>query len=475
MSERFDVVVLGGGPAGEVAVNTLLKAGKRIALVESELIGGECTNWGCIPSKTLLRPAELHGQSRRAAGIHTLELDWPDLSDYRDYIVSNHDDTKRIAGYEKRGVTVIKAAGEIAGPGRVEADGRSLEAEAVVVATGAEAVIPAIPGLAECGYWTNREVTALTEIPKSAVFIGGGVVAVELSQFLARFGCAVTIVQGPPRLADREDPQIGELLGKILEGDGIRLVLGRRAVAVHSDGDEKVVELDDGGEARGAEIVVATGRRPRTRGIGLVSVGVEPSPRGIEVDERCRAADGVWAIGDVTGIAMFTHVGKYQGRIAAMDILGRPARADYRAVPRVVFTDPELAAVGMSEQAAKETGIDAVTATIDVPKSVARAFTYEREPRGTFSITVDRERQVVVGAWAVAPLASEWIHTLVLAIRAEVPIAVLNDTIAQFPTFSEAFGYALRSLPDQEVLLAQDFCAHPYQAEEPAGVGAAQA
>jgi dihydrolipoamide dehydrogenase len=238
-------------------------------------------------------------------------------------------------------------------------------------------------------------------------------------------------------------------------------VLGRRAVAVRADGGEKVVELDDGGEARGAEIVVATGRRPRTRDIGLETVGVEPNPRGIEVDERCRAADGVWAIGDVTGGAMFTHVGKYQGRIAAMDILGRPAHADYRAVPRVTFTDPELAAVGMSEQAAKDAGIDAVTATIDIPTSVARAYTYEREPRGTFSVTIDRERQVVVGAWAVAPLAGEWIHTLVLAIRAEVPIAVLKDTIPQFPTFSEAWGYALRALPDEDTLVPADFGAHP--------------
>jgi len=473
MRERVDVVVLGGGPAGEVAVNTLLKAGKRIALVESELIGGECTNWGCIPSKTLLRPAELHGQAARAAGVRTPDLDWPDLSDYRDYIVSNHDDTRRIAGYEQRGVTVVKAAGRIAGPGRVEAGVHSFDADAIVVATGAEPVIPPIPGLAESGYWTNREVTALTELPESAVFIGGGAVAVELSQFLARFGCQVTIVQGPPRLADREDPRIGELLGGILEQDGVRLVLGRRAVAVRTDGGEKVVELDDGGEARGAEIVVATGRRPRTQDIGLETVGVEPGPRGIEIDDRCRAADGVWAVGDVTGIAMFTHVAKYQGRIAALDILRKPARADYRAVPRVVFTDPELAAVGLSEQQAKEAGIDAVTATIDIPTSVARAYTYEREPTGTFSVTVDRERQVVVGAWAVAPLASEWIHTLVLAIRAEVPIAVLNDTIAQFPTFSEAFGYALRSLPDEDLLLPQDFCATPFQAEKPATVGAA--
>ena len=303
-------------------------------------------------------------------------------------------------------------------------------------------------------------MTATKEIPTSAVFIGGGVVAVELSQFLARFGTKVTIVQGPPRLADREDPQISELLGKILEEDGIELRLGRRAVAVREEAGEKVVELDDGTTARGAEVVVATGRRPRTQDIGLETVGIEPGQRGIEIDERCRAADGVWATGDVTGVAMFTHVAKYQARIACADILGREAYADYRAVPRVVFTDPEVAAVGMTEGQAREAGIDAVTSTIDLPTSVARSYTYERDPRGTFSVTVDRQRGVLVGAWAVAPLASEWIHTAVLAIRAEIPVAVLNDTIAQFPTFSEAFGYALRALPGEDLLVPADFCAH---------------
>lgn len=470
MSERFDAVVLGAGPAGEVAANTLLKAGKKVALVEQELIGGECTNWGCIPSKTLLRPTELRGQSTRAAGVGTPELDWPELSRYRDYMVSSHDDTRKVARYEERGVTVVKEAGRIAGRGRVETETRVLEAEAIVVATGADAVIPPIPGLADVAYWTNREVTALTDLPDSVVFIGGGVVSVELSQFLARFGVRVTIVQGPPRLADREDPRIGALLGEILEADGVRLVLGKRAVGVREEDGEKVVALDDGGDARGAQIVVATGRRPRTEGIGLETVGIEPSPRGVPVDERCRAADGVWAIGDVTGVAMFTHVGKYQGRIAATDILGKPARADYRAVPRVVFVDPELAAVGMSEQTATEAGIDAVSATVDLPTAIARPYTYEREPKGTFSVTVDRERQVVVGAWAVAPLASEWIHTLVLAIRAEVPVSVLKDTIAQFPTFSEAWGYALRSLPEEDTLMPDDFCASPMMAGPAASV-----
>jgi pyruvate/2-oxoglutarate dehydrogenase complex dihydrolipoamide dehydrogenase (E3) component len=346
-----------------------------------------------------------------------------------------------------------------------------LEAAAIVVATGAEASIPPIPGLADVAYWTNREATALTEIPQSVVFIGGGVVAVELSQFLARFGAHVTIVQGPPRLADREDPRIGDLLAGILREDGIELVLGKRAVAVRDEGTEKVVTFDDGGEARGAEIVVATGRRPRTTGIGLETVGIEPNPRGIAVDERCRAADGVWAIGDVTGVAMFTHVGKYQGRIAATDICGKPAKADYRAVPRVAFTEPELAAVGMSEADARAAGIDVVTATVDLPTSIARPYTYEEEAQGTFSAIVDRKNQVLVGAWAVAPLASEWIHTAVLAIRAEIPISVLKDTIAQFPTFSEVFGFALRSLPEEKTLVAGDFCAHPMVSEEGAHVG----
>jgi pyruvate/2-oxoglutarate dehydrogenase complex dihydrolipoamide dehydrogenase (E3) component len=271
MSESFDVVILGAGPAGEVALNALLKAGQKAALVEAELIGGECTNWGCIPSKTLLRPPDLRGETAKAAGVETAVLDWPGLSRYRDYMVSNHDDSKRIANYEERGVTVLKDKGVITGPGRVQVGGRKLEAGAIIVATGADAVIPPIPGLAESGFWTNREVTALTEIPASVVFIGGGVVSVELGQFLARFGSRVSIVQGPPRLADREDPKIGELLGEILEADGVELVLGRRAVAVRAENGEKVVELDDGSEARGAELVVATGRRPRTQGIAAAS------------------------------------------------------------------------------------------------------------------------------------------------------------------------------------------------------------
>ena len=341
MSSRFDVVVIGAGPAGEVVVNTLLKAGKQIALVEREVIGGECSNWGCVPSKTLLRPPELRGQSTRAAGVATPALDFDRLAAYRDYIVSNHDDSRRIARYEDRGVAVLKEEARIVGPGRVAVDGRIVETGAIVVATGAEPVIPPIPGLAEAGYWTNRQVTDLTELPESAVFIGGGVVSVELGQFLARFGTRVTIVQGPPTLANREEPRIGELLAETLAESGIELRLGRRAEAVRRENGESVVTLDDGSEASGAALVVATGRAPRVDGLGLESAGIEPGPRGIIVDDRCRAGEGVWAIGDVTGVAMFTHVGKYQARIAAATALRTlPDErllmgADHRAHPMI--------------------------------------------------------------------------------------------------------------------------------------------
>jgi len=262
----------------------------------------------------------------------------------------------------------------------------------------------------------------------------------------------VTIVQGPDRLAEREEPRVGELLADMLANDGVEILLGRKAVGVRREADTRVVELEDGGEVRGAAVVVSTGRRARTEGIGLETVGIRPGRRGIEIDERCRAGEGVWAIGDVTGVAMFTHVAKYQGRLAANDILGEPVRADYRAVPRVIFTDPEVASVGLTEDDARAVGMDVVSATIDLPTTIARPYTYERDPRGMLSVVVDRGRGVLVGAWAVAPLAGEWIHQAVLAVRAEIPVAILTDTIAQFPTFSEAFGVALRALPAESEL-----------------------
>ena len=450
MADRFDAVVIGAGPAGEVALDTLVANGMRLALVERELIGGECGYWACIPTKTLLRPPEAQSESRRVAGVSTPAFDWPRIADYRDWMIRNLDDSKQVAGYEARGVTVIKGSGRISGPGRVDVDGRVLETEHVIVATGSDPIVPPIEGLEEAGYWTNREATTLHEIPASTVVIGSGPVGVEVGQMLARFGSAVTLVDIHDRPMSKEDPRVGALVRKALEEDGVRLALGRKAAAVRGEGRERVVRFEDGGEVRCETLIVAGGRRPRTAGIGLESVGIEPRPQGIAVDERCRAGERIWAIGDVTGVALFTHLGKYQARIATADILGKPQKAEYRASPRVVFSDPEVADVGLSEEQAEERGIDAISATVDLPAAIARPWTYEENPRGALGIVADRERQVLVGAWAVAPLASEWIHQAVLAVRAEIPLSILRDTVAQFPTYSEGYLSALRALPEQK-------------------------
>lgn len=444
---RYDAVVLGAGPAGEVATGVLVDAGLKVALVERELVGGECGYWACIPSKTLLRPPEAQHESMAVAGVSTPALDWQRVAAYRDWMIRNLDDSGAVSGYKEQGVTVFKSSGTLAGPGKVAVDGKVLETGQVIVATGSDPVIPPIEGLAEAGYWTNREATTLQEIPKSAVFIGGGAVGVELGQMLARFGAEVTIVQGADRLLNREEPEVSRLIADFLADDGVAVVLGRRATRVRVEGAERVVELDDGSEVRGEVLIVAAGRRPRVHDLGLEAVGVKTDARGIRIDERCQAAEGVWAIGDVTGVSLFTHVGKYQARVATANILGEQAVADYRAVPRVVFTDPEVAAVGVTATQAKEQGLDIAEVTLDLPNAIARPYTYEEKPRGAFGIVVDRKRDLVVGAWAVAPLAGEWIHQAVLAIRAEIPVSILKDTIAQFPTFSEAYVSALRKLP----------------------------
>ena len=448
MADRFDVIVLGAGPAGEAAVNGLLHGGASVAMVERELIGGECTNWACVPTKTLLRPPEVLGESRRAPGVPEPKLDFGPLAEYRDYMVSNHDDSKRQASYEERGVEVVKGDGAFDGPGRIRVNGRVLEAKNVIVATGSDPVIPPLEGLEESGYWTNREASSLHEIPESAVVLGGGPVGVELGQFLSRYGCRVTLVHKPDRLVNREDPHLCSLLGKQLADDGITVKLGVSGDKVRRDADERVLTLSSGEEVRGEVLLVSIGRRARTGGINLEAAGITPGKRGIEIDEHCRAGDGVWAIGDCTGGLMFTHNGKYQGRVAAANILGKETKADYRAIPRVVFTNPEIAAVGLTEESAREQGIDVSTAVIELPTSIARPYTYEQDPRGTLGVVVDKKRQVLVGAWAVAPLASEWIHQAALAIRAEVPLEVLQDTVAQFPSYSEGYLAALRELPD---------------------------
>jgi len=418
----------------------------RVALIERELVGGECAYWACIPSKTLLRPAEVRAQAARAAGVDRPRRRWPELAGYRDFMIRNLEDSKEVEDYRGEGVEVFRGVGTITGPGAVQVAGQALACEHIVVATGSETATPAIDGLAQAGFWTNREATTLERLPDSVIILGGGPVGIELGQFFVRFGVGVTLVQAQDRLIPREEPAVGALIAETLRSEGVDLRLGTSAESVARVAGAYRISLSDGQEISAAELLVATGRRPRVDGIGLETVGIEPGAHGIEVDERCRAGEGVWAVGDVTGVMPFTHVGMYQGRIAAADIAGEDVRASYGAIPRVVFSDPEIAAVGLTTEQAQAQGMELEGSRIELADAIARPWTYERDPRGELGLLADRRRQVLVGAWAVAPLASEWIHQAALAIKTEVPLAVLRDTVAQFPTFSEAYFKGLEAL-----------------------------
>jgi dihydrolipoamide dehydrogenase len=450
MPTDFDALVIGAGPGGEVVASRLLDGGMRVALVERELVGGECAYWACIPSKTLLRPPEVRTEATRAAGVFTPEQDWATIRDYRDTMIRHLDDSHQVTSYQQQGVTVFKATARLVGrdPWRVRVGDQHVTATHVIIATGSQPTRPPIEGLDTVPVWTNREATTLREIPSRAVVIGGSAVGTELGQFLARMGTAVTIVQRAPRLLDREDSRVSELAAGHLAADGIDTRLGRQARSVRSEGTHTVVELDDGSQLRTDVILLGAGRRPRADGLGLDTIDITPTSRGggLPVDEHCRVTDGLWAVGDVTGVSLFTHVAKYQARVVADNLLGKDRIADYTAIPRVVFADPEIAAVGLTTAQARERGIDLATAEVDLPTTLARPWTYETQPRGTFGLLADRQRRVLIGAWAVAPLAGEWIHQAALAIRAGVPLDVLLDGIPQFPTYSEAYLQALERL-----------------------------
>jgi dihydrolipoamide dehydrogenase len=418
----------------------------RAALIERELVGGECAYWACIPSKTLLRAPEARAEADRVAGLDRPGQHWPAVAAYRDYMIRNLDDTKQVQGYRDEGVDVYKGEGKITGHGSVQVGDQALSTKRIVVATGSDPAIPPIEGLAESGFWTNRQATTLTELPDSVIVLGGGAAGIELGQFFARFDVKVTLVHDQERLIPREEPAVGQLIAAALEADGVELRLAARAESVTRGDGVYRVRLSGGEQIEGSRLLIATGRQPRVDGIGLESVGIEPSARGIEVDDRCRAGDGVWAIGDVTGVMLFTHVGMYQGRIAAADIAGDEPRASYSAIPRVVFSDPEIAAVGMTAAQAREQGIELAASRIKLPELLARPWTYEQDPRGELGLLADRQRQVLIGAWAIAPLAGEWIHQAVLAIKTQTPLAVLRDTVAQFPTFSEAYLKGVEAL-----------------------------
>jgi dihydrolipoamide dehydrogenase len=405
--------------------------------VERELVGGECSYWACIPSKSLLRPGEaVHGAREAAA---TAEVDVEAALAWRDFMVSDWSDAGQERWLADTGIALLRGSGRLAGPGVVDIDGARHTADHIVLANGAEPFVPPVPGLRELeGVWTSREATSMKAVPRRLLIMGGGPVGVEMAQAVRRLGGEAVVIDQAEHVLAREPEALGAALGKALSSEGIELALSRGVTAARRAGEDFVVELDNGQELRGDRLLVATGRRPRVAGIGLETVGVEPDPHGVPVDDYLRVTENVWAIGDVAGIWPLTHVGKYQGEVVADNILGRSRKANYEAVPRVTYTDPQAAAVGAAD--------DRFTGTMklsDVAKTATYTHAYAESP-GYLTLVSDGQR--LTGAHALGPEAGEWLQQATVAIRAHVPIGVLSDTIQPFPTFSEIYVGALKAL-----------------------------
>jgi dihydrolipoamide dehydrogenase len=440
MAEReFDVIVIGAGAPGEVAAGRLGEAGVSVAIVEERLVGGECAFYACMPSKALLRPLEIRDEARRVPGVPVGELDVAAVLERRDDIVHDLDDATMLPWLEERGVTVVRGHGRLAGERRVEVGGEKLVARnAVVVATGSSGTIPPVPGLAEARPWTNVEATTAKHVPPRLAVLGGGVVGVEMSQAWASLGSQVTLLHRGTRLIEREEPFASEQVATALREAGVDLRLETNAASVARNGSVRI-ELEQGGSLEADELLVAIGRTPRTADIGLDTVGLEPGEH-VEVDEslRVRGTDWLYAIGDVNGRALLTHMGKYQARLAADAILGTDVRlrSDGGASPRMIFTDPQVGAVGLTLAAAEEAGLRVRTVEVETSGNAGGSFVGRNAP-GTARLVVDEDRRVVGGATITGSEIAESLHAATIAVVAEVPLDDLWHAVPAFPTRSE--------------------------------------
>jgi pyruvate/2-oxoglutarate dehydrogenase complex dihydrolipoamide dehydrogenase (E3) component len=459
MSEEFDVVVIGAGPAGEVAAGRLGEAGLRVAIVEEHLIGGECSYYACMPSKALLRPAELLAEVERVPGAReavTGTLDVAAVLARRDQVIHDLDDSVQLPWLEQRHVTVMRGRGRLDGERRVRVGDRTLEArQAVIVATGSGAAVPPIPGLRETEHWTNREATTAKRAPARLVILGGGVVGVEMAQAWSSLGSQVTLIEMLPRLLAREEPFASAQVAEALREHGVDVRTGARAAAVRRENDEVVVTLEDGEDVRGDELLVAVGRYPLTGDLGLETVGLEPG-RTIEVDDAMRALgfDWLYAIGDVNGRVLLTHMGKYQARIAADRILGKEVRVSEPAhgplSPRVVFSDPQVAAVGHTLESAEQAGLRVRAVDQSTSGNAGGSF-YGRNATGTARLVIDEDRRVLVGATFTGAEVAEFVHAATIAIVGRVTIDELWHAVPSFPTRSEVWLRLLETYEAEEL------------------------
>jgi pyruvate/2-oxoglutarate dehydrogenase complex dihydrolipoamide dehydrogenase (E3) component len=438
------VVVLGAGSAGEHFVGALRRLDDEIeiAVVEHGLAGGECSYYACLPTKTLLRPGEALAGARNAPGAAeavTGVLDREQVWGWRDFVTDGRSDGYHVGWLAEQRAELVRGEARVVREGLVSAGERELEYDELVIATGSSPATPAIDGIDDVPYWTSRDAVWADAVPESLVVLGGGPVGAELAQFFSRMGANVTVVETNERLLSKIDPEAGELLQQRFVDEGIEVRAGRRVSSVSGDDSRVRVDLGSGEAIETERLLVATGRAPNVDGLGLEMLPVEVTRRGVSVDDRLRAGEGIWAIGDVSGVGQLTHLGKYQARVAAANIAGIDRVADYRAIPAAVFTDPQVASVGTTD------GDGVVTASFTIDGG--RLSTYERPRRpGLVKLAAERSRRVLVGALAVGPEAGEWLGQLTLAVRAETPVDVLLDTIQPYPTFSESIFAALLEL-----------------------------